>query len=230
MRTKLLKTVFLDTVPVLTGYLFLGAGFGILLSEAGYGPGWAFLMSLCVYAGSGQYLLVNLLTAGASLVTNAVATLLVNVRHLFYGISLVDTYRDAGKKKHYMIFALTDETYSLVTQAKLPEGISKTAYCFWVSLFDQCYWILGCVLGNVAGFLLPVDFTGVSFVLTALFVTMFTEQWLTHKDHGPAIIGVVCTAVCLLIFGSEIFLIPSMAAIAGLLILRRKTGRGKQDE
>ena len=123
MRKKLLKTVCLDTVPVLTGYLFLGAGFGILLSEAGYGPGWALLMSLCVYAGSGQYLLVNLLTAGASLAANAVATLLVNVRHLFYGISLADTYREAGKKKHYMIFALTDETYSLVTQAKIPEGL-----------------------------------------------------------------------------------------------------------
>ena len=225
MNKKLLKTVFLDTVPVLTGYLFLGAGFGILLSEAGYGAGWALLMSLCVYAGSGQYLLVSLLTAGASLLTNAVATLLVNVRHLFYGISLVDTYRDAKKKKPYMIFALTDETYSLVTQAKLPEDINRTAYCFWVSFFDQCYWIAGCVLGNIAGTLLPVDFTGVSFVLTALFVTMFTEQWLTHKDHVPALVGVVCTALCLLIFGSEIFLIPSMAAIAGILILRRKTGK-----
>ena len=225
MNRKLLKTVFLDTVPVLTGYLFLGAGFGILLSEAGYGIGWAFLMSLCVYAGSGQYLLVSLLSGGATLLANAMATLLVNVRHLFYGISLVDTYRDAGKKKIYMIFALTDETYSLVTQAKLPDGINKTAYCFWVSFFDQCYWIAGCTLGNVAGTLLPVDFTGVSFVLTALFVTMFTEQWLTHKDHVPALVGVVCTALCLLIFGSEIFLIPSMAAIAGLLILRRKTGK-----
>lgn len=230
MNRSLLKTVFLDTVPVLTGYLFLGAGFGILLSEAGYGPGWALLMSACVYAGSGQYLLVSLLTSGASLLSNAIATLLVNARHLFYGISLIDTYKKAGKKKPYMIFALTDETYSLVTQAKLPEGTDKTAYCFWVSLFDQCYWIVGCTLGNLAGYLLPIDFTGVSFVLTALFVTMFVEQWLSTKDHGPALIGVVCTVVCLLIFGSELFLIPSMAAIAGLLILRRKTGRRGEDE
>ncbi len=230
MNRSLLKTVFLDTVPVLTGYLFLGAGFGILLSEAGYGPGWALLMSACVYAGSGQYLLVSLLTSGASLLSNAIATLLVNARHLFYGISLIDTYKKAGKKKPYMIFALTDETYSLVTQAKLPEGTDKTAYCFWVSLFDQCYWIIGCTLGNLAGYLLPIDFTGVSFVLTALFVTMFVEQWLSTKDHGPALIGVVCTAVCLLVFGSELFLIPSMAAIAGLLILRRKTGRRANDE
>jgi 4-azaleucine resistance transporter AzlC len=225
MNKKLLKSVFLDTVPVLTGYLFLGAGFGILLSEAGYHPLWALVMSVFVYAGSGQYLLVSLLTSGASLVANAVATLLVNARHLFYGISLVDTYKHAGKRKGYMIFALTDETYSMVTQAKLPEGMDRTAYCFWVSLFDQCYWIVGCMLGAVAGYVLPIDFTGVSFVLTALFVTMFVEQWLTHKDHGPALIGVVCTAVCLAIFGSQYFLIPSMVAIAGLLILGRKTGR-----
>ena len=225
MNRTLLKTVFLDTVPVLTGYLFLGAGFGILLSEAGYGPGWALLMSVCVYAGSGQYLLVSLLSSGTSLVGNAVATLLVNVRHLFYGISLVDTYKNAGRKKPYMIFSLTDETYSLVTQAKLPEGTDRTAYCFWVSLFDQCYWVIGCTLGNIAGALLPIDFTGVSFVLTALFVTKFVEQWLSTKDHAPALTGVICTAVCLVIFGSELFLIPSMASIAALLILRRRTER-----
>jgi len=230
MKRSLLKTVFLDTVPVLTGYLFLGIGFGILLSEAGYGPGWALLMSICIYAGSAQYLLVGLLTSGASLMSNAVATLLLNARHLFYGISLVDAYQDAGRKKPYMIFALTDETYSLVTQAKLPEGTDKTAYCFWVSLFNHCYWIIGCTLGNIAGYLLPIDFTGVSFVLTALFVTLFVEQWLSNKDHRPALIGVVCTAVCLLIFGRELLLIPSMAAIAGLLILRHKTARRANHE
>ena len=142
MDRKLLKAVFVDTVPVLTGYLFLGAGFGILLSQAGYGVGWALLMSVCIYAGSGQYLLVSLLTAGASLMTNAVATLLVNVRHVFYGISLVDTYRDVGRKKGYMIFALTDETYSLVTQAKIPQGVDRGSYCFWVSL-------LGVAAGSV---------------------------------------------------------------------------------
>lgn len=225
MKRSLLTTVFRDTFPVLTGYLFLGTGFGILLSEAGYGPGWAALMSVCIYAGSAQYLLVSLLTSGASLLSSAFATLLLNARHLFYGISLIDTYKNAGRKKPYMIFALTDETYSLVTQATLPENIDRSSYCFWVSLFNQCYWIVGCTLGNLAGHWLPIDFTGVSFVLTALFVTMFVEQWLSTKDHGPALIGVICTAACLLIFGSELFLIPSMAAIAGLLILRRKTGR-----
>lgn len=222
LKRSHIKTVFLDTLPVLTGYLFLGAGFGILLSESGYGVLWSLLMALFVYAGSGQYLLVSLLSSGASILTTAVYTLLVNARHLFYGISLVDTYKNAGVKKPYMIFALTDETYSLVTQAKTPQGMSRVAYCFLVSIFNQCYWVLGCVLGSLAGALIPIDFTGISFVLTALFVTMFVEQWLTNRDHGPAIIGVVSTVICLLIFGSDLFLIPSMAAIAGLLLLRRK--------
>lgn len=229
MNKPALRAALKDTIPVLTGYLFLGAGFGILLSESGYGVGWSLLMSLCVYAGSGQYLLVSLLSSGASLLSTAVATLLVNARHLFYGISLVDTYKDAGKKKPYMIFALTDETYSLVTQAHVPEGVDKTAYCFLVSVLDQCYWVAGCVLGSVAGALLPIDFSGISFVLTALFVTMFVEQWLTTKDHVPALVGVISTAICLLIFGGDLFLIPSMAAIAGLLILRRRKEGGQKD-
>ena len=225
MRKKALLTVFKDTVPVLTGYLFLGAGFGILLGESGYGIGWAFFMSLFMFAGSGQYLAVSLLATQASLISSAIATLLVNARHIFYGISLIDTYKDAGKKKPYMIFALTDETYSLVTQNQPPEGLGRNQYCFLVSLFDHIYWIAGCVLGNIAGSTLPINFEGVEFVLTALFVTMFVEQWLTHRDHRPAIIGIASTVLCLLIFGKDLFLIPAMAVIALLLTISRKTGR-----
>lgn len=225
MIRKGFKTVFRDTLPVLTGYLFLGAGFGILLQESGYGIGWAFFMSLFMLAGSGQYLAVSLLASQASLISTAIATLLVNARHLFYGISLLDAYRDAGKTKPYLIFALTDETYSLVTQNQPPEGMSRRKYCFWVSLLDHFYWICGCVLGNIAGATLPVNFEGVEFVLTALFVTMLVEQWLSHKDHRPALIGIGSTVACLLVFGKEIFLIPTMALMAVLLTISRKTGR-----
>ena len=225
MKKQALKIAFRDTIPVLTGYLFLGAGFGILLSEKGYGIIWAFFMALFMFAGSGQYLAVSLLAGQASLISTAVATLLVNARHLFYGISLVDTYKDAGKKKSYMIFGLTDETYSLVTQNQPPEGISRHGYCFLVTLLDHIYWICGCVLGNFLGTTLPFDFAGVEFVLTALFVTMFVEQWLSNKNHRPAIIGVMSTVLCLLIFGSELFLIPSMVLIALLLTISRKTAR-----
>ena len=230
MNKKAIRTVFLDTVPVMIGYLFLGAGFGILLAEqAGKGVLWAMSMAVFMLAGSGQYLAVSLMATKASLISTAIATLLVNARHIFYGISLLDTYGDAGKKKPYMIFSLTDETYSLVTQNEPPEGMSRHMYCFLVSLMDHCYWVVGCVIGNLAGSYIPISFEGVEFVLTALFVTMFVEQWLTHKNHLPAIIGVVATAACLAIFGSEIFLIPSMALIAVLLTISRKTGRRKTD-
>ena len=229
MKLSAVRAVFPDTIPVLTGYLFLGAGFGILLVESGYSVLWAAVMALLIFAGSGQYLLVGLLASGASLASAAVATLLVNARHLFYGISLVDTYKTAGKRRLYMIFGLTDETYSLVTQAKIPEGISREDYCFWVTLLNHCYWVAGCVLGAVVGTVVPINFAGVSFVLTALFVTIFVEQWLSTKDHFPALVGVVCTALSLLGFGSEIFLIPAMAAIALILILRRRMGKEAKD-
>ena len=225
MKLSAVRAAFPDTIPVLTGYLFLGAGFGILLAESGYSVLWAALMALLIFAGSGQYLLVGMLASGASLLSAAVATLLVNARHLFYGISLVDAYKTAGKRKFYMIFGLTDETYSLVTLAKLPEGVDRTDYCFWVTLLNHGYWIAGCVLGAVIGIVVPIDFSGVSFVLTALFVTIFIEQWLSTKDHFPALVGVVCTALSLLGFGSEIFLIPAMAAIALILIARRNAGK-----
>lgn len=228
MKRQALRTVFLDTVPVLTGYLFLGIGFGILLNQSGYGVGWAFSMGLFIYAGSCQYLAVDLLSGGASLLSTAITTLLVNARHLFYGISLLDTYQNA-KGKPYMIFALTDETYSLVTQNQPPEGMRRHTYCFLVSILNHFYWICGCTLGSLAGTFIPLNFEGVEFVLTALFVTMFVEQWLTHKNHLPAIIGVICTSVCLLIFGRDIFLIPSLVLIAVLLTVSRKTGRRTED-
>lgn len=229
MKKIALRQVFLDTLPVLAGYLFLGAGFGILLRETGYGIGWAFFMSLFMFAGSGQYLAVSLLAAQSSLISTAIATLLVNARHLFYGISLVDAYKDAGPKKTYMIFGLTDETYSLVTQNQPPEGMTRHQYCFAVTLLDHIYWIAGGILGNVLGATLPISFEGVEFVLTALFVTMFVDQWLSNKNHRPAIIGVMSTALCLALFGGELFLIPSMVLIALLLTISRKTARRQAD-
>ena len=148
-----------------------------------------------------QYVAVSLMTGGASLLVTALTTLMVNARHLFYGISMVDTYKGAGKRKPYLIFALTDETYSLVSQAQVPEGISRHGYCFLVSLFDQIYWVAGSVLGSLVGSLIPLNYEGIDFVLTALFVTIFVEQWLSTKNHIPAIIGVASTVVCLLVFG-----------------------------
>lgn len=220
MTRSTLRTAFRDTIPVMTGYLFLGFGFGILLHQNGYGLLWSFAMSLFIYAGSMQFMTVSLLSGGAGLLTAALTTLVVNARHLFYGISMVDSYKGAGKKKPYLIFALTDETYSLVSREPRPDQ----GYCFLVSLLDQIYWVAGSVLGSLAGSLLPLELEGIEFVLTALFVTIFVEQWLSTRDHRPAILGVAATALCLLVFGKDIFLIPSMAAIAAILI-----GMGRRD-
>jgi len=230
MKKSPIYAAFLDTVPVMAGYVFLGFGFGIVMHQSGYGGLWPVAMSLFIYAGSMQYMAVSLLTGGAGLLTTALTTLVVNARHLFYGISMVDAYKGAGKKKPYLIFALTDETYSLVSQNRAPEGLSFHRYCLLVSFFDQCWWVGGTLLGAAAGDLLPLNFEGIEFVLTALFVTIFVEQWLSTKNHFPALVGVAATAACLIIFGRDVFLIPSMCLIAAILIMARKTGKEAHHE
>ena len=217
-----IREAFVATMPVLAGYVVLGMGFGILLSSKGYSPLWALAMSLFIYAGSMQYLAIDLLTGGASLITAALTTLMVNARHLFYGISMIDGYRGMGKKKPYAIFALTDETYSLVCQdEKHSSREERQTYAFWASLFNQIWWVSGSLIGAVLGQMIPFSVEGIDFALTALFVTVFVEQWLSTKDHASAIIGVAASVVCLLIFGADSFLIPAMAAIMlSLAVLR----------
>lgn len=219
---SLVKTCFIHTLPVMAGYLFLGTGFGMLLHAKGYGILYSAAMSIFIYAGSMQYLAVDLLTGGASLITAAITTLMVNARHLFYGISMIDTYKDCGWRKPYLIFALTDETYSLNCSGA-PAGVedSKT-YFFLVSLFNQCYWVTGSVLGVLAGSLLPINTEGIDFALTALFVTVFVEQWKSTRDHIPALIGVFSSLLCLLLFGPANFLIPAMGMITLSLTLYRR--------
>ena len=218
---KLIKVAFLKSLPVMAGYIVLGIGFGILLKKAGYGLFWAFLMSFTIYAGSMQYVAVSLLSSGASLISTALTTLMVNARHLFYGVSMIDKYKEAGAKKPYLIFALTDETYSLLCGEEQPEGLDFHWYSFFVSLFDQCYWVLGSVLGSVLGTLITFDTAGIDFSMTALFVTVFVEQWMTAKNHLPALAGLACSIVCLCFFGAENFLIPTMIAITLVLYLCR---------
>lgn len=217
------KKAFISSIPVMAGYIVLGIGFGIVLKSAGYGLIWALAMSLFIYAGSMQYAMIGLITGGASFITVGLTTLMVNARHLFYGISMVDKYENMGVKKPYLVFALTDETYSLVCDP--PKDINKEdlgKYYFLVSLFDQCYWVTGSILGSLLGEIIPFSTEGVDFALTALFITIFTDQWLNNKNHIPAIIGLVATTVCLVIFGSSNFLIPSMILIMILLFTMKK--------
>ncbi len=213
-----IKKAFIMSIPVLTGYICLGIGFGIILESKGFNVIWAFAMGLLIYAGSMQYVAIDLLTGGASLIATALTTLMVNARHLFYGISMIDKYKNTGKVKPYLIFALTDETYSLVVS----DNTNDKKLYFLVSLFNHCYWVAGCTLGAVIGSLITFNTTGIDFALTALFVTVFVEQWLTTKNHLSAIIGIGATVVCLIIFGSGYFLIPSMVLITVLLTLLKK--------
>ena len=213
------RTAFPDTVPVMTGYLFLGFGFGILALQSGLSLWWAMAMSVFIYAGSMQFVAVTLLSGGTGLLTAALTTLAVNARHLFYGISMIDRYKGTGRKKPYLIFSLTDETYSLVSQGQPRQDGGR--YYLLVSLLDQCYWVLGTLLGAAVGQLLPMNYEGIDFVLTALFVTIFVEQWLSTKNHLPALIGLGASVLCLILFGSSSFMIPSMGIIALLLLLTR---------
>ena len=217
----LLKKCFVTTLPVMAGYLFLGTGFGMLLQSKGYGFLWAVAMSGFIYAGSMQYLAIDLLCGGASLITAAITTLMVNTRHLFYGISMIDAYQDTGIYKPYLIFALTDETYSLNCGGAPEDVKNPKLYYFLVSLFNQCYWVTGSALGVLVGTLLPVSMEGIDFALTALFVTVFVEQWKSTQDHLPALIGVVCSLVCVIAFGPGSFLIPAMILITISLTLYR---------
>ena len=227
---RTIRKAFTKSLPVMAGYMVLGIGFGILLKGAGYGLFWAFIMSLTIYAGSMQYVAVPFLASGASLITVALTTLMVNARHLFYGLTMIDKYKTAGKKKPYLIFSLTDETYSLLCTDEIPDGVDRHWYQLLVSLFDQCYWILGSVLGSLLKELLAFDTAGIDFSMTALFVTVFVEQWLSTKNHWPAVIGLASAAACLVIFGPDSFLLPTMIAITISLLLLRKSGKGEGKE
>ena len=222
-KLKTFKYAFVRSLPIMAGYIVLGLGFGVLLQSKGYGVGWALAMGGLIYAGSMQYVAIDLLAGGASLISAALMTLMVNARHLFYGISMLERYKDTGAVKPYLIFALTDETYSVVCSGDVPDGVDRKKYYFWVSLLDQFYWVVGCVAGALLGSVLPFDTTGIDFSMTALFLVVMVEQWRSTRDHTPALVGLGVSLVCLLIFGSSNFLIPSMIGITVALTLLRGT-------
>ena len=217
MRKATIRAAFLASLPVMAGYVVLGIAFGVLMENKGYGFLWSAFMSITVFAGSMEFVAVDLLGSGASLISAAIMTLLVNARHLFYGISMLQRYKGAGRAKPYLIFGLTDETYALVVNGA-PEGTDEKRYYLLVTLFDQIYWVTGSILGGLLGAAVTFDTTGIDFAMTALFVVIFTEQLLTADDYAPAVIGVGSALLCLLVFGAQDFLIPSMLLITALLL------------
>ena len=226
---KTARTAFVKSLPVMAGYIILGIGFGILAHNAGYGFPWVLAMSLLIYAGTMQYVGVGLLAGGASVLTVILTTIMVNARHLFYSISMLRHYENAGPYKPYLIFSLTDETYSLLCDGKVPEDTDPDRFRFLVSLFNHSYWVLGSVIGSLISGILPFSTAGIEFSMTALFIASFTEQWITAKDHIPAAVGLLGTLLCLILFGPERFLIPAMLLITLLLSLfRNRIGAGKK--
>lgn len=224
-RIEALRYAFPRTIPVMVGYLFLGAAYGILMKVNGYGIAWSLLASVFVFAGSLQYLGITFLTALVSPVYAFFMSLMLNARHLFYGISMLDRYRDAGKLKPYLVFALTDETFSVVCHENVPERLPKYWVYFWVSLLDQGYWVAGTVIGAVLGSFITFDTTGLDFALTALFVVIFVDQWKSGSGHKAAVAGVLASVACLLVFGQSTFIVPAMVVILAVLTLFYKRDR-----
>lgn len=217
------------SLPVLFGYLFLGSAFGIMLYEAGYGVWWAIFISLLVYAGSGQFLLVSMISSCASLPTTALMTLFVNSRHIFYGLSFVQKFRQGGWRYPFMIFTLTDETYSVnVSIGDVPAGVDEIKARYLIGEFNHLYWILGSVTGSLLGMSIPFDLTGIDFSMTALFVIIFIELLSDMKSRVCGVVGVAVAVACILLFGYENFLLPALVSTVLLLFALRPVIKGRE--
>lgn len=223
--TTTLKLAFPHTLPVFAGYLVLGFGFGLLLQSKGYSFLWAILMSITIYGGSMQYVGVDILSSGAGIITTAIMSLMIQARHTFYGLSLLAKYKDIGKTKPYLIFGITDETYSLVTSVNPPKGVNKGLFYFWITLLDQCYWIIGGAIGALFGQMVHINTKGVDFSMTSLFVVILVDNLMKNKGKGkiPSFVGLGISFASLMIFGAESFLIPAMVCIAIILMILRPT-------
>ena len=221
-KSNALRAAFPHTIPVMMGYLFLGFAFGVLLQSKGYHFGWAILMSLFIYAGSMQFVAINFFAGGISILSIILMTFMVNIRHFFYGLAMLTKFKDTGRKKPYLVFSLTDETFSLLCSAEAPQGVSKGWFLFFISLLDQIYWVAGSALGGLLGSVLPFSTKGIDFAMTALFVVIFVEQWKSSKNHIPALTGLVGSSLCLLIFGVSNFILPSMIVIVLIMTVFRK--------
>lgn len=223
-----MKRAFPYTIPVLTGYLFIGLAFGVMFADKGYNVLWAILMSVLVYAGSGQYLAVNFFVPGFSILQAVFLTLMVNIRHVFYGLSLVERYNRFSSKRWYLIFGMTDETYSLICTTKVPDDVDEEKFLLSITLLNQLYWILGSVIGAVIAGTLPFNSEGIEFAMTALFIVMFVELWCHRNNRLPELIGVTASLVCLLIFGADNFVLPTMLLIIAVIMLGKKRIEGQE--
>ena len=210
------------TIPVMTGYLCLGMAFGVLMKTNGYGVVWSVLMSLMCFAGSMQFVTITLLTTAFDPFQAFLLSIMVNARHIFYGLAVLEKYKGLGKLRAFLIFSLTDETFSLVSTLEPPEGVERKDFYFWLSLLDYSYWVTGSAIGGLLGGLLTFNTTGLDFALTALFVVLFMEQWKKKANRPAGLIGIACTVVSLVVFGADNLVIPAMVLIMAVLLGGRR--------
>ena len=217
-RRAALRAAFPATIPVMTGFLCLGIAYGVLMQSKGYGPLWSVLMSAIAFGGSMQFVAITLLTTAFDPIQAFLLSIMVNARHMFYGLSLLDKYKGLGKVRPFLIYVLCDETFSLVSTLEPPEGVERKDFYFWISLLDYLYWITGTALGGLAGNLITFDTTGLDFALTALFVVLFLEQWKKAENRPAGIIGILCAAASLAVFGADNMVIPAMVLVLAVLL------------
>lgn len=222
MRRKALKAAFPHTIPILAGFWFLGMTYGLLMNVNEFSFVYPLIMSMVIFGGSLEFVAVSMLMAAFAPVQTLIMTLMIQARHLFYGIAMLDKFKGMGWKKYYLIFGMCDESFSINYTAKIPEDVDKGWFMFFVTLLNQLYWVTGSTMGGILGSFITFDTTGLDFVMTAMFVVIFLEQLMKEKKHYTAIIGTGAALVCLLVFGKDSFMIPTMITILTLLSIFRK--------
>lgn len=219
---KAFRAAFPYTIPIFAGFWFLGLTYGIYMNVSGFSFWYPMLMSATIFGGSLEFVAVNLLLGAFNPLQAFTLALMIQARHLFYGISMLDKFKHTGWKKYYLIFGMCDESFSINYTARIPEDVDKGWFMFWVTALNQFYWFSGSTIGGILGSLITFNTQGLEFVMTAMFVVIFLEQWLKEKKHWTALIGLVASILCLVLFGADDFMVPTMVLILGILTLLRK--------
>ncbi len=215
------KAALNTSLPIIVTFIVLGTGYGILMQKHGFGSLWSLCSGILIFSGTAQFVSISFLETGSFLMA-AITALMVSARHIFFSISMIGRYRKEGNRKWYLYYALCDETYAMLSRDILPEGANLSNYRLLVTLFNQFSWILGSFLGGWIGTLLTFDSTGIDFAMTALFITVFLQQWIDQKNHLPALLGLFATLGCRILFGKDLFLIPAMIIIIAVLTVKRR--------
>ena len=221
-----LRHAFRASLPIMAGYGFLGVTYGIYMHELGFSFVYPMLLAVTVYAGSAEFLLGNMLLGSFRPIQAFLMVLMINARHLFYALSMLDRYKGLGWKKFFLIFGMSDETFALTSSAKIPEGADRGWFLLWITWLDEAYWVAGATLGGIIGPYLKFDLKGLDFVLTAMFAAIFADNWLREENHTSSVSGLFISAFCLLLFGADNFIIPSMMVILLFLTIYRKRKEG----